>query len=166
MPDHTKASDIPLSRWQRVQQQLWFQGCVISLLPLAAGLFLYSQLPPHPDNLQHVEGFVKDATRNKGTWALVLTNGKTYQGTVFVGLKDGGKLGGRVIYADVWYGKAYRLRTSDTVLLYYDDVYASQWKPAKLYLIAACIGFALSAALASAALRRFLLWVPRPSAKL
>jgi hypothetical protein len=71
MPDHKNAADIPSSRWQRVQQQFWFQGCAISLFPLAIGLFLYLQLPPHPDDLKHVEGFVKYATSNKGTWALV-----------------------------------------------------------------------------------------------
>jgi hypothetical protein len=169
MPDEQKAADIPLSRWQKVQQQLWFQGCVISCFPLVIGIFL---LPAHPDRLWHVEGIVREATAKKGNWHIVLMHGnneRTNSGNLLIVdsrlLKDGRKLVGQFIGADVSYGGTYRLSTIDTVLFNYEDLYRLRWKVAKIYLIAACIGFALSAAFASAALRRFLLWVPRPSAK-
>jgi hypothetical protein len=165
MPEEQKVAEKPLNRWQKVQQQMWFNGCVVSSFALIIGTFGFLQLPPHPGSLQHVEGFVREARKNKGSWALELTNGKIYQGTVFAQIKDGRNLIGKFVEADVWHGQAYRLHTGDAELLKYDNVYASRWKWAQIYLIAAWIGFAFSAASASARLRRFLMWVPRPSAK-
>jgi hypothetical protein len=165
MAEEQKVAYKPLSRWQKVQQQLWFKGCVVSSFALIIGTFGFLQLPPHPARLQHVEGFVREATKNKGSWVLELTNGRIYQGIVYAQIKDGRNLIGKFIEADVWHGRAFRLRSSDAELLKYDDVYASRWKWTQIYLIAALIGFAFSAASASARLRRFLMWVPRPSAK-